>query len=179
MDKPLKLAYTDEKAYHRLMEILTRNTITYLKLQKEAGINAFQLFDTWAGQLRRVDYEKFVLPYVQSIFKAIDLPSIYFLKNCSHLFSQMEQSGADVLSVCETVDLAALTTKCGIQGNFFNGLLYAPDDVVIAETRRILTAAKARFPKYIFNLNHGVMPDVSPEKLKLIVREAHQFNWRA
>jgi uroporphyrinogen decarboxylase len=175
--KHTALMYGDAASFRQLMDLLTANTIAYLKQQKEAGIKLFQLFDTWAGSLRREDYEAFVLPYVQQIFKAVKLPSIYYLKNCAHLMDLMEKSGAEFLSVCETVDIKDIKTRKGIQGNFLNSLLYADDKTIVEETRRILKSAKSRHAKYIFNLNHGVMPDVNPLKLKLIVEEVHKFKW--
>jgi len=172
-----RMMYESPKSFHQLMDLLTDNTIAYLKQQKEAGIKLFQLFDTWAGSLRREDYETFVLPYVQKIFKAVKLPSIYYLKNCAHLMDLMEKSGAEMLSVCETVNIKDIKTKKGIQGNLLNSLLYADDQTIIEETRVILKAAKSKHRKYIFNLSHGVMPDVNPLKLKLIVDEVHRFKW--
>jgi len=177
--KHTRMMYESPKSFHQLMDLLTDNTIIYLKQQKEAGIKAFQLFDTWAGSLRHEDYETFVLPYVQKIFKAIKLPSIYYLKNCSHLMDLMEKSGAEFLSVCETVNIKDLKTKKGIQGNLLNSLLYADDKTIIEETIAILKAARSKHPKFIFNLSHGVMPDVNPLKLKLVVDQVHQFKWHA
>jgi uroporphyrinogen decarboxylase len=58
-------------------------------------------------------------------------------------------------------------------------MLYASDKAVVEEVRKLLKAAKANHRKYIFNLNHGVMPDVDPMKLKLIVDEVHKFNWKS
>lgn len=172
-----RMMYESPASFHQLMGLLTDNTIAYLKQQKEAGIKLFQLFDTWAGSLRHEDYETFVLPYVQKIFKAIKLPSIYYLKNCAHLMDLMEKSGAEMLSVCETINIKDIKTKKGIQGNLLNSLLYADDKTIIEETRTILKAARAKHRKYIFNLSHGVMPDVNPLKLKLIVDEVHKFKW--
>jgi len=172
-----RMMYESPKAFHQFMQLLTENTIIYLKQQKEAGIKVFQLFDTWAGALRYEDYENFVLPYVQKIFKSIKLPSIYYLKNSAHLLKLMEQSGADMLSVCETVNIKDMTAKKGVQGNLLNSLLYADDKTIIEETQRILKAAKSKHRKFIFNLSHGVMPDVNPLKLKLIVEEVHKFKW--
>ncbi|MDE1920617.1 MAG: uroporphyrinogen decarboxylase [Candidatus Omnitrophica bacterium] len=172
------MMYENPTAFHQLMALLTDNTIAYLKQQKEAGIKLFQLFDTWAGSLRREDYESFVLPYVQKIFKAVNLPSIYYLKNCAHLMGPMEKSGAEFLSVCETVNIKDIRSKKGIQGNLLNTLLYADDKTLIEETRAILKSAKARHRRYIFNLSHGVMPDVNPLKLKMVVDEVHKFKWK-
>jgi uroporphyrinogen decarboxylase len=173
-----RLMWEDPKNFHKFMTLLTNNTILYLKQQKDAGIKAFQLFDTWGGSLRRSEYEEFVLPYVQKIFKAINLPSIYYLKNSAHLFDLMEESGAQVLSVCETIDIAKVKTKKGIQGNLLNQMLFAPQDVINAEVNRLLKAAKKNHRKYIFNLNHGVLPETDPLKLQAVVEAVHKFKWQ-
>ncbi len=178
--KVLQLLYSQPKIFHQLMQKITRNTIAYLNLQKKAGVKAFQLFDTWGGILRREDYADFVLPYVQKIFKSVDLASIYYLKNSQHLLDLMEKSGADFLSLCHAVSLAddpvLSKTKKGIQGNLYNGLLYADYPVLEQEVKKTLKAAR-KFKKYIFNLSHGVFPDVSPDKLRFIVDIVHQFSW--
>lgn len=169
------------KAFDTLMSKITKNTIEYLNMQKKAGIKAFQLFDTWGGVLRSEDYKTFVLPYVKEIFRAVELPSIYYLKNCSHLLPHMIHSGANVLSVCETVRIGEdpilnKTTK-GIQGNLYNGLLYADEKALRSEVRRILTAARKFHKKYIFNLNHGVFPDVEVSQVRIVMDEVRKFKW--
>jgi uroporphyrinogen decarboxylase len=177
----LKLMHNDPSTFNRLMRLLTKNTLSYLNLQKKAGIKAFQLFDTWGGILRPEDYKNFVLPYVQKIFEGVDLPSIYYLKNCAHLLHLMEESRADFLSVCHTVvfgqNLFLDNTKKGIQGNLYNGLLYAEQDVLEKELNNLLIHTR-RFKKYIFNLSHGLFPDTQVEKVKLLVDKVHHFNWR-
>lgn len=174
----LRFACTQMETFHRFMEILTQNTIDYLNFQKDAGIKAFQLFDTWAGNLRPTDYAHWVLPYVKEIFKKVDLPSIYFVKNCQHLLSLMDQTEADFLSVCHTVVLGHQATlertKKGIQGNLFNGLLYADYDVLEKEVKDVLIGG-TKHPRYIFNLNHGVLPDTEVDKLKFVVDKVHEF----
>ena len=171
----------ENAAFHKLAKIITKNTIDYLNLQKEAGIKVFQVFDTWGGILRPTDYAHFVLPYLKEIFSSVELPSIYYLKNCNHLLSLMEHCGADFLSVCHTVVLGhnpilEKTTK-GIQGNLFNGLLYSDDKTLGKEINDVLLGAK-HYKKYIFNLSHGIFPDVEVEKVKFVVERVHQFNWR-
>lgn len=167
--------------FHELMEKITANTIRYLNLQKEAGIKVFQLFDTWGGVLRRDEYKSHVLPYVKQIFKSVDLPSIYYLKNCAHLIKEMEGCGADFLSVCETVcigDNEILNkTKKGVQGNLYNGFLYADEKTLRVQVRQILNAARKYHKKYIFNLNHGIFPDVPVEKVKIVIDEIRKFKW--
>ncbi len=176
--KHSRMMFEDPKSFHAFMSLLTDNTILYLNQQKKAGIKVFQLFDTWAGSLRREEYQAFVLPYVQKIFKSVKLPSIYYLKNCAHLFDLMEKSGAQMLSVCETVDIAKLKTSKGVQGNLLNTMLHAPEKVFLAETTRLLKAAKKNHRKYIFNLNHGVLPDTDPMKVKAVVEAVRNFKWR-
>ncbi len=174
----LRFAYTQTDTFKRFMEVLTENTIDYLNFQKEAGIKAFQLFDTWAGNLRAADYARWVLPHVKKIFKEVDLPSIYFVKNCQHLLSLMDQTDADFLSVCHTVVLGHQSTlertKKGIQGNLFNGLLYADYAVLEKEIKDVLMGG-TRHSRYIFNLNHGVLPDTEVDKLKFVVDKVHEF----
>jgi len=166
--------------YHQLMAQLTDNTIRYCQLQKAAGIDVFQLFDSWAGILRAADYAHLVLPYVQKIFQQVDLPSIYFVRNTNHLLPLMDQSDADFLSVDHTVVLGHHTTiektKKGIQGNLFNGLLYADDVMLKKEVNDVLIGAQ-KHDRFIFNLSHGVFPDIDVDKLKLIAEQVHAFDW--
>lgn len=160
------------------MELLTQNTVRYLTAQKEAGIKAFQLFDSWAGILRPSDFARWVLPFARRIFEEVDLPSIYFARNCAHLLALMDQSEADFLSVDHTVVLGHHTviekTKKGVQGNLFNGLLYADEATLEREVRDVLVGG-CKHDRYIFNLSHGVFPDVDPDKLKFIVEQVHAF----
>jgi len=179
--RTIRYIFEEPEKYHHLMDLLTKNTIRYYQLQKKAGIQVFQLFDTWAGILRPSDYSHLVLPYVSKIFEAIDLPSIYYAKNCHHLLPLMDKTKADFLSVCHTVVLGHHTTiektKKGIQGNLFNGLLYADQETLKKEIRDVLIGGQ-KHKKYIFNLSHGVLPDVSWEKLKFIADEVHAFPWK-
>jgi len=171
----------DQNAFHKLMELLTDNTIKYLNLQKQAGISVFQLFDTWGGILKAADFAHLVLPYVRRIFQSIDLPSIYFVRNSNHLLALMNQSNADFLSVDHTVVLGHHTivekTRKGIQGNLFNGLLYADYPVLEKEINDVLIGAQ-KHDRFIFNLSHGIFPDVEVDKLKFIVEKVHAFDWK-
>jgi uroporphyrinogen decarboxylase len=179
--KTFRFIQEHPEAYHRLMELLTQNTVGYLNLQKEAGVKVFQLFDSWAGILRPADFARLVLPYARRIFQEVDLPSIYFVRHSNHLLSLMDQSCADFLSVDHTVVLGHHTTlgrtEKGLQGNLFNGLLYADDRTLKKEVNDVLLGAR-KHGRYIFNLSHGVFPDVEVEKLKLIVDQVHAFDRR-
>ena len=91
----------------------------------------------------------------------------------------MKKSQADFLSFCHVVNLndpQVQSVKQGVQGNLYNGLLYADYAELEKEVLRILKSAK-RYKKYIFNLSHGIFPDVDVEKLRFIVRLVHEFQW--
>lgn len=166
------------KAFHQLMELLTKNTIDYLNLQQQAGIKVFQLFDTWAGILTAEQFAEWVLPYVKKIFQNVQLPSIYYVRQCAHLLSLMDKSEADFLSVCHTVTIGdpwtLNQTSKGIQGNLHNILLYADQPTIKKELDLILKRS-TNHAQYIFNLSHGVFQDTDVEKLKFITDYVHQF----
>lgn len=179
--RTLRFMQEYKDSFHRIMTLLTENTVNYLNVQKDAGIKAFQLFDSWAGILSPADFAHFALPYVQDIFKRVDLPSIYFVRPSNHLLPLMDRSNADFLSVDHTVVLGHHTvierTKKGIQGNLFNGLLYAEYPVLEKEVNDVLIGGQ-KHDRYIFNLSHGVFPDVEVDKLKFIVEKVHAFDWK-
>lgn len=173
-----RLMMGDEPLFHKMMDLLTTRTIAYLNYQKEAGIDAFQIFDTWAGILRPEDYKRLVLPYIQRIFKSVDLPSIYFLKNSCHLLELMDQSYADFLSVDHTVVLGQNTvldkSDKGVQGNLYFGLLFKDEKFLEAEVLKVLKGAD-RYSKFIFNLSHGCLPNTPVDRLKHVVKKVHEY----
>ncbi len=176
--KTMRLTQESPQAFYQLMEKLTQNTIDDLSLQKRAGIHIFQIFDTWAGLLSSAEYRRLVLPFVRMIFKAIDLPSIYYLRYGAHLLQELNEIPVDFLSLCHTISLSQENKLKkmgkGIQGNLFPGFLYAADSVLEKEVRGILSAAK-KIPKYIFNLSQGVFPDMDVQKLRFVVEKVHSF----
>ena len=176
--KTLQYMFRREQQFHQLMERLTQNTIRYAQLQFAAGAQVFQLFDTWAGILRPLDYARFVYPYVQKIFAALELPTIYYIKNTHHLLPLVQRVSADFISVDHSVvlghDHVLLHSEKGVQGNLYNGLLYAEPEVLRREVNDVLMGGQ-RYSRYIFNLSHGIFPDVDPDQLKRIVDRVHEF----
>lgn len=170
--------HSENVLFHRLMQMLTKNTVRYLNLQKDAGVKVFQLFDTWAGRLTLADFNELVLPYVRQIFDAVDLPSIYFVRECRHLLDGMDKSGADFLSVCDSVKIGEPflleKTKKGIQGNLWNELLLGEEEILGTAVIKILEESR-RHERYIFNLNHGILPSTDPAKVKFVVEKVHEF----
>jgi len=166
------------ECFHKWMDILTFFTIDYLNIQKQSGIDLYQLFESWGGVLGELEFNIFILPYVKKIFSSVDLPSIYYVRQTAHLTSLMDQSGADFLSVDHTVrfdqDPALLKSDKGIQGNLFNGYVYASESVIKEAIDRVMAQA-AGYTKYIFNFNHGILPDMDPQKIKFVVDYVHSF----
>ena len=152
MVKTFQFMFEQPRQYHALMRKLTDNTIRYLQQQTRAGVNAIQIFDSWAGILSKEVYQAMVLPYVEDIFESITLPSIYFAKNGAHFFDLLSDLKADILSLDHTVMIGSpelLRHKKGVQGNLYNGLLFADFDIIQKEVHRILEAA-TRHERFIF-----------------------------
>lgn len=176
--KTFEFMNSNQTDFHALMEKLTENTIRYAELQINAGIDAFQLFESWGGIVPLEVYQKNIFPYVQRIFQELQIPSIYFIRQARHLLPLLFECGSDFLSIDHTIDIEKdilNQTEMGVQGNFFNGLLYADDQTIVKEVQRICRVGK-KHQKFIFNLSHGVFPTVDANKLKLIVETVHNFN---
>jgi uroporphyrinogen decarboxylase len=165
------------KLLHQLLDKLTIETIAYLGGQIEAGVHAVQLFDTWAGLLSFEDFKTFALPYTQRIITQLktDYPHIPITVFCRHstTFSPLLcQLPIDVISLDWQTDLhwakASIPDHIAIQGNLDPGLLLASQDILTKRVQYILNTMADR-PGYIFNLGHGVTPDVPIDAVKRVV----------
>jgi uroporphyrinogen decarboxylase len=148
-----------------LLEKLTRLTIDYLLAQIEAGAEAVQLFDTWAGLLDPAAYQRWVHPIHQRIAKALadaPAPLILYVQNGSHIVDFAAKSGADVISLDWRVGLAQVARNHGqsvsLQGNLDPCWLHAPRERIFEMVREMVEdASPAR--GHILNLGHGCLPD--------------------
>ncbi|RAP34236.1 uroporphyrinogen decarboxylase [Candidatus Marinamargulisbacteria bacterium SCGC AG-439-L15] len=162
--------------FHRLMEKLTTVTCDYALAQAKAGISAFQVFDTWACHLSNAEFEAASLPYINTIVSTIksncDIPVIVFSKASSRLAPLLATTDPHVISVDWECRLSELRQTLGkdiaLQGNLNPELLFEEDDILEKAVRDLLHSMKNE-PGYIFNLGHGMMPKMNPEKLKLVV----------
>lgn len=169
------LMYQDEGAWKKLMTTLVRSLIRYLQAQIDAGCQAVQLFDSWAGCLSPVDYRRYVQPFTKQVLDGLppDVPVINFLTGNPALLPWQAEAGGQVLGLDWRVDLAEAWKTVGydraVQGNLDPVILLADLPTLRRRTQEILAAAGGR-PGHIFNLGHGVMPEASPEHVKALVK---------
>lgn len=159
-----RLMYGDPSSWSLLMEKLNTVLAAYAAQQVQAGADAIQIFDSWAGALAVNDYRDFVLPHTLDLVqrvKALGVPVIYFGVDTASLLSTMRQTGADVLGLDWRVPLdegwRLAGDACGVQGNLDPIALFAPQDLLKARVKDVLDLAANR-PGHIFNLGHGIVP---------------------
>ncbi len=171
-----KLIYNNPKLAHSVLDQLANTVADYLSAKIEAGCNAVQIFDTWGGILSPRDFEEFSLRYVEKIIsqiRRIDEPIIFFAKGVHYKLDQMASVGADVLGLDWTMDLGEVRNlvgnKVALQGNMDPTVLYANKDYIREETKRVL-ASFGKGNGHVFNLGHGILPDIDPENVKAFVQ---------
>ncbi|MCY1116841.1 uroporphyrinogen decarboxylase [Bacillus safensis] len=179
--KTKALMYSDPEAWMLLMNKLADMTITYIRAQVKAGISAFQIFDSWVGALNAADYRTFIKPVMQRIFtelKSENVPMIMYGVGASHLAKDWHDLPLDVVGLDwrMSVDEARKEglTKT-LQGNLDPTILLAPWEVIEERAKDILDQGM-KSDHFIFNLGHGVFPDVSPDTLKKLTDFIHDYS---
>lgn len=165
-----------------VMERLTQHAVELVDRQITHGARAFQIFDSWIGALDVATYRSSVLPHTRALFAELRrlhpaVPGIHFGVGCSHLLEAMNEAGASVLGVDQTVGLDEVRRRVGadvvLQGNLDPAAVLEGHDAAIAATDAVL-AANAGHPGHIFNLGHGVTPQCDPDVLHAVVRHVHE-----
>lgn len=179
--KTKALMYSDPEAWMLLMNKLADMTITYIRAQVRAGVSAFQIFDSWVGALNAADYRTFIKPVMQRIFtelKSENVPMIMYGVGASHLAKDWHDLPLDVVGLDwrMSVDEARKEglTKT-LQGNLDPTILLAPWEVIEERAKDILDQGM-KSDHFIFNLGHGVFPDVSPDTLKKLTDFIHDYS---
>lgn len=177
-----KMMFTNPTLFHELMQKITDCTILYLQAQAEAGAQALQIFDSWAGILAPSDFATFALPYVQQIIKSLqsttDVPLIYFANNGATLLDLSVTSGADVLGLDWRINIGDAIKKVGkkaVQGNIDPFALLLPKDDLKKRIATLLDDAKDAHG-HIFNLGHGIHQFTPPEQAKIAVEMVHELS---
>ena len=180
------LALNEPKLMHQLLEVVTDSVIAYLTAQREAGAQALMVFDTWGGVLAPHTYREFSLRYLNRIaqeFKRGEgdtkTPLILFGKGNAPYLEELAATGAEGLGVDWLVSLedARRRTqgKVALQGNLDPVTLYAQPETIRAEVKRCL-ASYGKGSGHVFNLGHGMSPDMNPEHVKVLVDAVHEFS---
>jgi uroporphyrinogen decarboxylase len=173
------LMYGAPDVWHALAARLAEITLTFLRVQVDAGAQAIQLFDSWAGALSEIDYRKFVLPHSTAVLGGLadrGVPRIHFGVGTAELLGAMADAGADVVGVDWRTPLSAAASRVpgkALQGNLDPCALFAPRDVLADEVRRVL-AEGAKAPGHVFNLGHGVLPETDPDALAMVTALVHE-----
>ena len=167
----------NEEEAHIFLQKLTDACFIYLKKQVEAGADVIQIFDSWANLLSKKDYETYSLNYIRSLISKLkedqvtaSIPIILFAREPEISCNHMVKVQADCLSLywkTKDIDLSFLNGKVALQGNLNPEILLQEDNVIKNEADRILKQFK-NYDGYVFNLGHGITPNIDPGKIKLL-----------
>lgn len=177
------MMYNDEGAWTAVMSRLVDSVIIYLREQIASGCQAVQLFDSWAGCLSPADYRRYVMPHTRRVIDTVsqDAPVINFLTGNPALLSAQREAGGQVMGVDWRIGLDDAWDIFGpdvaVQGNMDPVSLYAELPVLKQRTREVMDLARGR-NGHIFNLGHGVMPDMNPDHVKALVDYVHELGTR-
>jgi uroporphyrinogen decarboxylase len=171
--------YAQPDAWHRLCSRFADLMADYLHAQVEAGAQAIQVFDSWAGSLSRSDYREFALPHSQRIFSSMKdagVPLIHFGVGTTAILRELKEAGGDVIGLDWRLPLNEGWSIVGhdraVQGNLDPTLLLGPKDRLFAATGDVLNRAAGR-PGHIFNLGHGVLPNTPLEHVQELAKYVH------
>jgi len=179
-NKTKALMYSEPKTWFALMDKLADTTITYVKSQIKAGARAIQIFDSWVGALNVADYRHYIKPVMNRIFTELQesgVPLIMFGVGASHLALEWNDLPIDVVGLdwrLQIDDAREMGIQKTVQGNLDPAILLAPWEVIEERTKYILDQG-IKNPGYIFNLGHGVFPEVQPETLKRLTTFVHEY----
>ena len=179
--KTKNLMRSQPETWFALMDKLADMIIIYVKAQIKAGAKAIQIFDSWVGALNAEEYQVFIKPIMTRIFDSLadeNIPIILFSVGASHLIHEWNELNVNVIGLDwrMTIDQARQAgVKKTIQGNLDPTFLLAPWDVLKNETQKILDMGM-KSDGFIFNLGHGVFPEVQPETLSNLTKFIHDYS---
>ncbi len=180
------MMYDTPSVLHELLDLLARSTLTYLNAQIDAGAQAIMIFDTWGGVLTPAQYREFSLQYMSRIVDGLTrerdgrrVPVILFTKGGGAWLADMAQTKCDALGVDWTTDLATARRAVGdakaLQGNLDPSCLYASPERIREEVARVL-ASYGRGHGHVFNLGHGIHPQIPPAHAGAMIQAVHDLS---
>jgi uroporphyrinogen decarboxylase len=177
-----RMMYREPATLQALLEKLTVVMADYLRLQIDAGAQAIQIFDSWAGILDETAYREFALPSVRQLIAAVQqrgVPAIYFLNGAPHLIETAVAERPDVLGVCWRQSLASIAARIpdqiALQGNLDPHVLFA-DPVVVFDRATAILRSMANRPGHIMNLGHGILPETPIVSVEALIDAVHSFD---
>ena len=173
------MLYTQPELLHQLLDKLALSVIDYLNAQIASGAQAVQIFDTWGGVLSHTAYREFSLAYMQKIVAGLNtesegrkVPVILFTKGGGQWLSSMADTGCHCLGLDWSTNIGVARQTVGdrvaLQGNMDPSVLRGSDQSIRAEVGSILNSY-GQGPGHVFNLGHGITPDIDPQKVKVLV----------
>ncbi len=178
--KVKELLYGEPNLFEHLMTTITDAVIAYLRMQKEAGADALQIFDSWGSACPAGAYESASLRWIRRIISALgdDIPVILYAKGLSHRAADLAATGARALSLDWTADMRqagrAANDTVALQGNLDPVLLSTRPDIVRREAARILDVMRGYPGGHIFNLGHGILPTARIDCVEALVETVRQ-----
>lgn len=180
------LLYEHPQVLHHLLDRICVTVADYLNAQIEAGAQALMIFDTWGGVLAHNAYLEFSLDPMRRIIETLRLdtpngrvPLILFTKGGGLWLETLAETGADAIGLDWTMDIAAARERVGervaLQGNLDPCVLYTPPTVIRREVGRVLEAYGPH-PGHVFNLGHGIHPDVDPDHVSVMIEAVHEIS---
>ena len=180
--------YQKPELLHLLLEKLALSTIDYLNAQITNGAQVVQIFDTWGGALSGPAYREFSLAYMQKIVAGLiterdglEIPVILFTKGGGAWLEDIADTHCHALGLDWTVDIGEARRRVGhrvaLQGNMDPAVLRAGRGAIEAEVERILTSFGAG-NGHVFNLGHGITPDVDPANAGIFIDAVHRYSLR-
>ncbi|MEJ2255641.1 MAG: uroporphyrinogen decarboxylase [Woeseiaceae bacterium] len=180
------LAKESPAVLDELMNKVAETTTEYLNAQIDAGAQAVQIFDTWGAALEPDDFRRFSLASMQKIVDGLTrekdghrIPVILFTKGAGQLLADLADTGCDALGVDWTTDLATareiVNDRVALQGNLDPATLRESPEVIRAGVARTL-ASYGKGPGHVFNLGHGITPDIDPENVTVLVDAVHEMS---
>lgn len=180
----LRLIYEEPQAAHILLSKLAEAVCDYLDEQVRAGVDALMIFDTWGGILTTRNFHDFSLCYMQTIVEYLKLkhphiPITLFTKGGSQWLESLANTGCDALGLDWMSDLSVARSRVGsrvaLQGNLDPTILLTNPGCIRAHVRQVLDSY-GQGSGHVFNLGHGITPDVMPENMQVMVEAVHEFS---
>jgi len=180
------MMFEQPKLMHKMLDKLAQSVASYLNAQIAAGAQAVMLFDTWGGALGSEEYAEFSLYYAQQVRSLLNtnvagetIPTVLFTKGGGQWLESMAETGYDALGLDWQTDIKLARARVGervaLQGNMDPITLYASPDVVRQKVGAILEKYGAG-SGHVFNLGHGILPDINPEHVKAMVDAVHDLS---